>query len=156
MNRLFPILITALVGLSLLTGCSLIGYSIGRGLDKKDTTFSIKNSSALEHYVGKKITVIDNDRYAHNATLDSLTRTGDSTTRRLYMTEALNRFGERDNHPIEFAEDKVIDIMATKSRGSSRYVLGGIGLAIDVAAIAFAIAFGNAWSGWGSGLNFGK
>jgi hypothetical protein len=138
------------------SGCSAIGYAIGRGMDPADTTYSIRQND-LNQYVGEKVTILTEDKKTYNGELLAINPTsgkGDALVlRNIYLFKSFTYSkGYREESDLSFTEDQLRDVLITEKRSSNRYIFGGIGLAIDVAAVIVAIEFSNTWNGWGRGI----
>jgi hypothetical protein len=138
------------------SGCSAIGYAIGRGMDPSDTTRSIRQND-LNQYVGEKVTILTDNEKTYNGELLGINRTPTEADplvlRNIYQFKNFTYSkGYREENDLSFSEDQLRDVLITEKRGANRYILGGIGLAIDVTAVAAAVVLSNTWNGWGSGL----
>ena len=147
-NRLFPLLIVALVGLSLLTGCSIIGYNIGKAIDPKDTTYSIRDSLILDQFVGENVTFLI-DKTPRKGIFEGVSLVVDSNNigKVFYLNEIVRRAGKKVEQQTAFPEDQLQDIQVTRSRGSAKVLMGGLGTVCDIMMLLsgiFIVGFGHA------------
>ena len=125
------------------SGCTAIGYAIGRSIDPADTTSSIRQND-LNNYVGEKVMVLTDDAKTYKGELlgvQHVTAEGDtSLVRNIYLFKSFTYGkGYRVEDDLTFTEEQLRDVLITEKRGTNRYIFGGIGLAIDVAAVLGAI-----------------